>query len=116
MEPILLCKETSLCCSAQKKDVEKVGIASEEGILIKSTVEEAAEITNDDAKTIQIEKDVQMEVPNAANEKELKEVVLDIEKEYGDSESMGEVSLKPLLIFPLPVEESDHGLLILYVD
>ena len=48
-----------------------------------------------------------MEVPNAAIEKELKEVVVDIEKEYVVFESMGEAPLKPLLIFPLPVEESD---------
>ena len=41
----------------------------------------ATEITKDDAKTIQDEKDVQMEVLNAATKNELKELVVYIEKE-----------------------------------
>ena len=46
-----------------------------------------------------------MEVPNAATEKELKEVVVDIEKEY-----------EPSLMFPLDLEESDPDSLISYVN
>ena len=57
-----------------------------------------------------------MEVPNAAIEKELKEVVVDIKKEYDVSESMGEAPLKPLFIFPLPVDKSDPDLLISYLN
>ena len=52
-------------------------------------VEKAAEITNDDSKTIQDEKDVQMEVFYAVTEKEWKEVVFDFKKEYNISELMG---------------------------
>ena len=43
--------------------MDKVGIVSEQNIFIKSTVEKATEITKDDAKTMQDEKDVQMKVP-----------------------------------------------------
>ena len=46
----------------------------------------------------------------------MKKVIVDIEKEYAVSESMGEASLKPCLIFPLPVEESDPDSLISYVN
>ena len=83
---------------------------------MKSTVEKAAEITKHDAKTIQDENDFQMEVPSVDTEKELKEDVVDSKKEYGVFESMGEVPLKPLLIFSLHVKESDHDLLIFFVD
>ena len=55
-----------------------------------------------------------MEVPNAATEKEWKEVVVDIKKKNSVSESMGEAPSKPLLIFPFPVEENDPDLLISY--
>ena len=55
-------------------------------------------------------------VPCAATEKELTEVVLDFEKEYNVDESMGEAPLKPLLIFPLSLEENGHDSLILYVN
>ena len=48
-----------------------------------------------------------MEVPNAATEKDLRKVVVDFEKEYGVYESMGEAPLKPSLVFPSPVEQSD---------
>ena len=89
MKPISLCKGIRFCCSAQKKDVEKVKTISEEGTLNKSTLEKNTEITKDAAKTIQDEKNVQMEVPNAAIEKEVKEIIVDIEKEYNVSESMG---------------------------
>ena len=75
-------KESGSVVQPKEKDVEMVGTASEEGALIKSSVEKAAEITKDDTKTIQDEKDIQMEVPNAATEKELKKVVVDIEQEY----------------------------------
>ena len=109
-------KESGSLNQPKEKDLEKSGTVSEEGTLIKSTVEKAAEITKDDVKAIQDKKDVQIEVPNAATEKELKEVVVDIEKEYDVSESMGEVPLKPLLISPLPLEESDHDSLISYVN
>ena len=57
-----------------------------------------------------------MEVPNAATLKALKEVVLDIEKEYGVSDSIRKTPSKPPLIFPLPVEVSDPDLLISYVN
>ena len=53
----------------KEKDVKKVGAASEEGILIKSTVGKESEITKNDAKTIQDEKDVLIEVSKAATEK-----------------------------------------------
>ena len=66
-----------------QKDVEKVGATSEEDTLIKSAVEKDTEITKDDAKTIQDEKDVLIEVPKAATEKELKEAIFDSEKDYG---------------------------------
>ena len=62
-----------------EKDVEQVGTASQECTHIKSMVEKAIEITKDDAKIIQVEKDVLMEVPNAATEKEL-DVVIDTVK------------------------------------
>ena len=39
-------------------------------------------ITKDDAKTIRDDKDVLIKIPKAATEKELKEVVFDIEMEY----------------------------------
>ena len=56
-----------------------------------------------------------MEVPNAATEKEMKENVVDIEKEYGVSQ-YGRSTIEALLIIPLPVKESDHDLLISYVN
>ena len=43
--------------------MENVRTVSKEGTLIMSTVDKAFKITKDDAKTIQDEKDVQMEVP-----------------------------------------------------
>ena len=46
-----------------------------------------------------------MKVPNAATEKELKEISVDIEKEYSISESIEEAPSKPLLNFSQPVEE-----------
>ena len=49
--------------------MEKVEAASEEGTLIKSTVGKATEISKDDAKTIQDEKDVIIEIPKAALKK-----------------------------------------------
>ena len=57
-----------------------------------------------------------MEVPNAATKKELKEVTVDTEKEYSVSESMGCAQLKPLLIFSLPMEESDPYSFISFVN
>ena len=50
----------------QKKDLEKVVTVSEVGTLIKSTMEKVTEITKNDAKTIHNEKDIQIEIPNAA--------------------------------------------------
>ena len=47
-----------------------------------------------------------MEVPNAATENRL-EVVIDIEKKYGASESMGNIPSEHSLIIPIPVEEGD---------
>ena len=48
--------------------------------------------------------------------KKLKEVVVDIEKEYDVSESIREAPLQPLLIFPLHLEENEPYLLISYVN
>ena len=62
------------------QDVEKIGTVSKRGKLIKSSVENATEVTKSDAITIKDEKDIQIKVPNAATEKELKELVVDIEK------------------------------------
>ena len=91
--------EAGSAVQSKEKDVEKVVTDSEVGTLIKSTLEKAIEITKDDAKTIKDEKDVQMKVPNAATEKELNEVVVDIKKKYNVSESMGEAPQKPLFFF-----------------
>ena len=57
-----------------------------------------------------------MEVRNAAMEKELKEVVVDIEKESKVSEPMWETPLKPSLMSPLPFDESDPDFLISFVN
>ena len=46
----------------------------------------------------------------------MKEGVVDTQKEQDVSESMGEVLLKPSLIFPMPLEESNPDLLILHVN
>ena len=56
-----------------------------------------------------------MEVPLAASERGL-EVLIDIKKEYGLSDTMGEAPSKPSLIFPIPVEESGTDSLISYVN
>ena len=53
-------------------NMERDGTGSKKGTLIKPTVEKATEFTKDNAKTIQDEKDVQMEVLNAATGKNLK--------------------------------------------
>ena len=99
MEPILLCKWIRFCYSAQRKGCGKGWSSFWRGYTHHVHCKKATEITKDDIKTIQDEKDIQIEVPKATTEKELKEVVVDIEKEYGVSE--GEVSSKPSLIFPL---------------
>ena len=44
------------------------------------------------------------------------EVLLDAEKEYSVSETIRETPLKPSLIFPIPVEESNTESLISYVN
>ena len=44
-------KESSSAVHAKDKDVEKVGISSKEGTLIKSTVDMAFKITKNDAKS-----------------------------------------------------------------
>ena len=61
----------------KKKDAEKVGAVSEEGIIIKSTVDMGSKITMDDAKTIQDEEDNQIEVFTASTDRGLR-VVIDI--------------------------------------
>ena len=71
---------------------EGCGKASQEGTLIKSTMGKATEINKDDAKAIQDEKDVLMDVPKAVTEKELKEEVLDIKKKCGVMEKVGATS------------------------
>ena len=68
-----------------------------------------------DAKTIQGEEDVLMGVPTAASEKGL-EFVIDVEKEYVVSETIGEVPSKLSLISPIPVKESNLDSLISYVN
>ena len=55
-------KELGFAIQPKEKDEEKVGTVSEEGTLIKCTVEKTSEIANDYAKTIQNERDVQTEV------------------------------------------------------
>ena len=82
-------KESGSAVQPKEKDVEKVGTVFDEGTHIQSTVEKTTEITKDDAKTIQDERDVQTEVTIASTEIDLV-VVIEIEKEYGVSESMGE--------------------------
>ena len=57
-------KKSGLANNFKDMDVKKVGTVSNKDTHIKSTVEMASKITNDDTKTIQNEKDVQMEVPN----------------------------------------------------
>ena len=52
-----------------------------------------------------------MEVPTAASKRGL-EVVIDLKKEYGLSETMGEAPSKPSLIFTIPVKEIDPDSLI----
>ena len=61
-------------------------------------MEKDTEISKDDAKTIQDEKNVLMEVPTSASERGL-EIVIDIKKECGLSETMGEAPSKPSLNF-----------------
>ena len=56
-----------------------------------------------------------MEVSTAASERGL-EVVIDLKKKYGFSEAMGEASLKPSSIFPIPVKEINPDSLISYVN
>ena len=51
--PYCYVKESGSAVQPKENDVGKVGAASEEGALIKSTVEKAAEITKDNSKTIQ---------------------------------------------------------------
>ena len=62
-DPYCYEKATNFCCATQKKD--------------KSL--KATEITKDDDKIIQDQKDVLVEVPNEATEKEL-QVVIDMKK------------------------------------
>ena len=82
-------KESFSAVQPKEKDMEKVGAASEEGTPIKSTVGKDTEISKDYAKTIQDEKDVLMEFPKVATDKELKEEVVDIYKEYSVVEKVG---------------------------
>ena len=51
--------------------MEKFGAVSEEGAHIKSTVEKATEISKDNAKTFEDERDFLMEVPTAASDRGL---------------------------------------------
>ena len=82
-------KESSFASQSKEMDVEKVGTAFNEGTLIKSTVKNATKVTNNYAKTIHNEKQVLMKIINVATEKELKEVLLEIEKEYDVVEKVG---------------------------
>ena len=56
-----------------------------------------------------------MEVPTAASKRGL-EAVIDLKKEYGLSETMGESPTKSSLIFPIPVKKIDPDLRILYIN
>ena len=78
--------------------VEKFEAASEEGTIIESIVEKDTEISKDDAKTVQDEKDVQMKVPTTALERGL-EVVIDIEKECAISETIWRSTIKAVIDF-----------------
>ena len=71
MDPYYYINESGSAVQLPKEEVDKVGAVSKEDILINSTVEKAIKITKDDAKAIQNEKDVQMEVPNAATKNEM---------------------------------------------
>ena len=82
-------KESISAVLNKEEDAEEVAPNFEEGLLIKSTVGKATEITKDDAKTIQDEKDILMEFLKAATEKEFKEEKLDIEKVYSVMEKIG---------------------------
>ena len=62
-------KESGSAVQPKEKNVETVEAASEEGTLIKSTVEKGTKISNDDTKTIKDERDIQMDVSNVATEK-----------------------------------------------
>ena len=95
--------------------VEKVGVASKEGKPIESIVEKYSEISKDDAKTIQDEKNVSMEVPTAASERGLN-VVIDSKNDYGVSELMREAPSKPTLNFSILVGENNPKLLISYLN
>ena len=68
-DPYFSEKESMSAMQPKEKDVEKIGSASEEGTLIKSAVDIASNVTKDDAKTIQDEKDALMEIPQASTEK-----------------------------------------------
>ena len=57
-----------------------------------------------------------MEVSTAATKEELKEVVVDIEKEHDVSNAEEEASLKNSLIFLIPLKKSNPDSLISYVD
>ena len=82
METVPLCKGMKFCQSAQRKEHENGWRSWKEGTLIKSIVDKASKITiMDDANITQDEKNVQMVGPNTATGKELKEIVVDIEKE-----------------------------------
>ena len=91
-------KEVVLDIEKEYGVVEKIGTAFKEGTLIKSNVGKDIEISKDDVKTIQDEKDVLVEVSIAASDRGL-EVVIDIEKEYGVSEAIGDATSMPSLIF-----------------
>ena len=67
-DPYFYEKESFSAMQPKEKDVEKVVAASEEGKPNESIMEKDTEISKDDAKTIQDEKDVLMEVPTAASE------------------------------------------------
>ena len=65
-DPFFYEKDSFSAIQPKEKDVNKVVAASEEGETIKSIVEKDTEISKNDAKTIQDEKDVLMEVPTVA--------------------------------------------------
>ena len=69
--PCYYVRESDSDNQPKEKDMEKVGTVSGEGTLIKFSLEKATEITKDDTKTTQHEKDIQMEVPNAATKKRI---------------------------------------------
>ena len=94
-DPYSFVKESGITNQPKEKEVEKDGFGLKEGRLIKSTVDKASKNhpwylssgSKDDANDIQDEKDVPVEVPNAANEEECKDIAVNVGKKCVVSEA-----------------------------